>query len=47
MDTEFCGQEFERNLTDKEYWIPIYIEIKKILEQREILKANVCSIGVK
>ena len=36
----------EDDLTDAKYWKPIYSEIKKILEQREILKASVCSMGV-
>jgi len=36
----------EVNLTDSKYWKPIYEEIKKIQEQRAILKAS-CSIGVK
>ncbi len=37
----------EIDLTDSKFWKPIYTEIKRILEQREILKANVCSFGVK
>jgi hypothetical protein len=37
----------EKNLTDASYWKPIVEEIKKIQEQREILKANVCAVGVK
>jgi hypothetical protein len=37
----------ERELTDSSYWKPIYEEIKRIQEQREILKASVCSMGVK
>ena len=37
----------ERDLTDAQIWKPIYSEIKKIQEQREILKVSVCSIGVK
>lgn len=36
----------EIDLTNSSYWKPIYEEIKRIKEQREILKANVCSIGV-
>jgi hypothetical protein len=39
--------EQERDLTDAKYWKPIYSEIKKILEQREVLRANVCAVGVK
>ena len=35
------------NLTDARYWKPIYEEIKRIQEQREILKASICSMGVK
>jgi hypothetical protein len=31
----------ERELTDSSYWKPIYEEIKKIQEQREVLKASV------
>ena len=34
------------DLTDVKYWKPIVAEIDKILEQREILKANVCAVGV-
>lgn len=37
----------EIDLTDASYWKPIYEEIKRIQEQREILKASVCSIGVR
>jgi len=33
----------ERELTDSSYWKPIYEEIKKIQEQREVLKASVCA----
>jgi hypothetical protein len=40
-------QEQDLDLTDSSYWKPIYEEIKRIQEQREILKANVCSMGVK
>lgn len=39
--------EIEFDLTDVKYWKPIYAEIKKILEQREVLRANVCAVGVK
>jgi len=35
------------DLTDAKYWKPIVAEIDKILEQREILKASVCAVGVK
>ena len=35
------------DLTDASYWKPIYEEIKKIQEQREILKANIYAVGVK
>ena len=34
----------EIDLTDVKFWKPIYEEIVRIQEQREILKANVCSI---
>ena len=37
----------EKDLTDASYWKPIYEEIKRILEQREIMKANICSMGVR
>jgi len=37
----------EEDLTDAKYWKPIYAEIKEILEQREVLRANVCAVGVK
>jgi len=36
-----------KELTDASYWKPIYEEIKRIQEQREILKASVCAVGVK
>jgi hypothetical protein len=35
----------EEDLTDAKYWKEIYAEIKKILEQREVLKASVCAVG--
>jgi len=41
-----CVQE-QIDLTSAEIWKPIYLEIKLILEQREIMKASVCSYGVK
>lgn len=40
-------QEQDVDLTDANLWKPIVAEIDKILEQREILKANVCAVGVK
>ena len=49
MDTHKLPNASEVNevdLTDAKYWKPIYAEIKKILEQREILKASVSAVGV-
>lgn len=37
----------ETDLTDSKYWKPIYEEIMRIMEQRELLKASARSIGVK
>lgn len=48
MDTHKLPNASEVNeidLTDACYWKPIYEEIKLILEQRQILKANVMAIG--
>lgn len=50
MDTHKLPNASEVNeidLTDAKYWKPIVAEIDRILEQREILKASVCSMGVK
>lgn len=37
----------EIDLTDVRYWKPIYDEIKRIQERREILKASIRAVGLK
>jgi hypothetical protein len=48
MDTHKLPNASEVNevdLTDASYWKPIYEEIKRIQEQREVLKASVVAGG--
>ena len=42
-----ADQVKEKDLTDVSYWEPIYEEIKKIQEQRQIMKSSICSMGVR